>query len=39
MEDLLSRFPDVIKNYSYFTIIKKHKAYGFLNIAKKDLLK
>jgi DNA-binding Lrp family transcriptional regulator len=28
MEDLLKKFPDVIKNYSYTSVIKTHKAYG-----------
>jgi DNA-binding Lrp family transcriptional regulator len=28
MEDLSSRFPDVIKNFKYFSITKTHKYYG-----------
>jgi Lrp/AsnC family leucine-responsive transcriptional regulator len=29
MEDVSSRFPDAIKDYSYFYIVKYHKAFGF----------
>ena len=29
MEDLISSFPDAIKNYNYFSILKTHKTYGF----------
>ena len=39
MENLSSKFPDAIKNYTYFSFIKIHKAYGFLNTAKRDLMK
>ena len=39
MEDLLERFPDAIKNYTYYTFIKTHKAYGFLNSPIKELNK
>jgi DNA-binding Lrp family transcriptional regulator len=28
LEDLSSKFPDAIKNYTYFSIIKINKAYG-----------
>lgn len=28
MEDLSSKFPDAIKNYTYYSGIKLHKAYG-----------
>jgi DNA-binding Lrp family transcriptional regulator len=28
MEDLSGKFPDTIKNYSYTSLIKTHKAYG-----------
>ena len=29
MEDVSSRFPDAIKDYSYFYVVKYHKTFGF----------
>ena len=29
MEDIARRFPKAIKNYTYFSVIKTHKTYGF----------
>jgi len=29
MEDVSSRFPEAIKDYSYFSIVKVHKTWGF----------
>ena len=29
MEDIGSKFPNAIKNYTYFSVIKTHKTYGF----------
>ena len=39
MEDLSSKFPDAIKNYTYSTSIRRYKAYGFFNTTKRDLMK
>jgi DNA-binding Lrp family transcriptional regulator len=29
MEDIANKFPNAIKNYTYFSVIKTHKTYGF----------
>jgi hypothetical protein len=36
MEDLSSKFPDAIKNYTYFSGIKTYKDWGALELLKSN---